>query len=361
MMRATTLKVPRAKLGQLLDYYVGLAEDRNRQGRPRGPVDYYLDPDEPPGRWWGSGRHALGIDGEVEGEQLRALLEARPPSTRRPLGRGFGDSSARAFDATFSAPKSVSVLWALTPDSWVRAEVLAAHDSAVEAALGWFETHGAVTRRGKDGVFQVATQGITVGVFRQHTSRAMDPQLHTHAIVLAKVQDPTGKWLSLDASFLKRQQKTIGWIYDAALRAELRARLGVEWEPLVEGGQADLEAIREEIRDLFSNRSVQVDEKLAELIERWSSENDGAEPDRRTVAALERKAVTSSRPPKADGVDAAELHRLWGDEAIEAGLDPNKLTSARLRSRTIKRVSVPEEAIIVEALRRVTDESATWL
>ncbi len=361
MMRATTLKVARAKLRQLLDYYAGLAEDRNRQARQRGPVDYYLDPDEPPGRWWGSGRHALALDGEVEGEQLRALLESRHPTTGRPLGRGFGDSSARGFDATFSAPKSVSALWALTPDPWVRAEVLVAHDTAVEAALGWFETHGAVTRRGKDGVLQVDTQGVTVAVFRQHTSRAMDPQLHTHAIISAKVQDATGKWLSLDASFLKRQQKTIGWIYDAALRAELTARLGVEWEPLVEGGQADLEAIPDELRDLFSNRSVQVDEKLAELIERWSEENDGANPDPRTIVALEHKAVTSSRPPKADGVDATELHRVWTDEAVEVDLDPNKLASARLRSRTIKRVSVQEEAIIVEALRRVTDESAAWL
>jgi hypothetical protein len=68
------------------------------------------------------------------------------------LGRRFGDSSARGFDATFSAPKSVSALWGLTPDPFVRAEVLAAHDAAVDAALGWFEAHGAVTRRGRDGV-----------------------------------------------------------------------------------------------------------------------------------------------------------------------------------------------------------------
>ncbi len=361
VMRATTLKVAGANVGRLLDYYAGLAEDRQRHDRQRGPVDYYLDPDEPRGRWWGSGRGALGLDGEVEGGELRALLEARHPATGRTLGRGFGDSSARGFDATFSAPKSVSALWALTPDRWVRAEVLAAHDTAVEAALGGFETHGAVTRRGTDGVFQVDTQGIAVAVFRQHTSRAMDPQLHTHAVISAKVQDSTGKWLSLDAAFLKRQQKTIGWIYDAALRAELTGRLGVEWAELVEGGHADLESIPEQIRDLFSNRSVQVDEKLAELIERWSVENDGDEPDARTIAALERDAVTSSRPPKADGVDASELHRVWTDEAIDAGLDPDELTSARLRGRTIGRASVQEETIIVEALRRVSDESATWL
>ena len=58
----------------------------------------------------------------------------------------------------------------------------------------------------------------------------IDPQLHTHAMIWPKVQDPTGQWLALDARFLKRQQRTIGWIYDAALRTELTARLGVDWD-----------------------------------------------------------------------------------------------------------------------------------
>ena len=133
MMRVTTLKAPADKLGGLLAYYAGLAEDRDRPGVGRGPVDYYLDPDEPPGRWCGRDALGLGLSGTVDGEDLRELLDARHPGTGDRLGRRFGDSSARGFDATFSAPKSVSVLWALTPDPWVRAEVLAAHDAAVDA------------------------------------------------------------------------------------------------------------------------------------------------------------------------------------------------------------------------------------
>ena len=155
VMRAVTLKVSAAGLGGLLSYYGGLAE----AGQDRGPVDYYLDPDEPAGRWWGTGRSALGVAGDVEAVELRAVLDGRHPVTGGVLGRAFGDSSARGFDATFSAPKSVSVLWALTPDPWVRAEVLAAHDRAVVAALEWFERHGAVTRRGTDGIHQVEARG----------------------------------------------------------------------------------------------------------------------------------------------------------------------------------------------------------
>ncbi len=121
VMRVTTLKTSAGGLAGLIGYYAGLAEDRTHVGPGRGPVDYYLDPDEPAGRWWGSGVDALGLAGEVQGDQLRSLLAGEDPATGWPLGRSFGERSARGFDATFSAPKSVSALWALTPDRWVRA------------------------------------------------------------------------------------------------------------------------------------------------------------------------------------------------------------------------------------------------
>ncbi|MBK5221725.1 MAG: relaxase domain-containing protein [Acidimicrobiia bacterium] len=356
----TTLKVkPSVGLDGLLAYYAGLAEDRQRAGRGRGPVDYYLDPDEPPGRWRGEGLAALGLAGEVTGDDLRAVLEGHHPVTGAQLGRAFGNSSARGFDATFSAPKSVSALWALSPDRWLRAEVLAAHDAAVDAALGWFETHGAVTRRGRDGVLQVDTRGIAVAVFRQHTSRTVDPQLHTHALIAAKVQDPTGRWLSLDARFLKYQQRTIGWVYDAALRAEMTGRLGVEWEPTLDG-PVDLVCVPGEVRDVLSQRSVQVAAKLDDLIGRWSAENDGADPDPRTIANLERSAVTSSRRGKTHGTDPATLHDTWRHQVTRVGFDPDQLVRDRI-SVPAHRSGPSDEELIAEALRRVSEEQSTWL
>jgi conjugative relaxase-like TrwC/TraI family protein len=134
VLRVMTLRAAGPKVARLIDYYVRLAEDQQRRGLARGPVDYYVDPDEPPGRWWGSGCDA---EGEVEPDQLSRMLEARHPHAGQVLGRSFGDASARGFDATFSAPNSVSVLWALSPDPWVRAEMLAAHDAAVTATLEW--------------------------------------------------------------------------------------------------------------------------------------------------------------------------------------------------------------------------------
>ena len=361
VMRVTTLKATADKLSGLLAYYAGLTEDRQHSGPGRGPVDYYLDPDEPPGRWWGSGRPALGLDGPVTGEDLRALLEARHPSTDAPLGRRFGDTSARGFDATFSAPKSVSVLWALSPDAFVRAEVLAAHDAAVDAALQWFERHGAVTRRGTDGILQVDTRGVTAAVFRQHTSRTVDPQLHSHAIISAKVQDVTGRWLALDARFLKFQQRTIGWIYDAALRSELTMRLGVGWIDSG-GGVRDLACVPESVRDAFSSRTPQVATKLAELVRGWTHDHDGDQPDARTIARLERAAVTASRPEKAHGIDAGELHIQWAARAQAAdGFDPAGLGSEQIQGAARRAERVPDVALIDAALVLAAEESASWL
>lgn len=359
VMRVTTLKASGDRLGGLLAYYAGLAEDRSHDGPGRGPVDYYLDPDEPPGRWCGNGRTALGLEGTVAGDELRAVLDAHHPTTGAGLGRRFGDASARGFDATFSAPKSVSVLWALSPDPWVRAEVLAAHDAAVTTALGWFETRGAVTRRGRDGILQVDTQGVTAAVFRQHTSRAMDPQLHTHAVIVAKVQDETGRWLALDARFLKYQQRTIGTVYDAALRSELTGRLGIGWTE--RGGVFDLACVPDRVRDGFSKRSGQVDAKLAELVRRWSDEHDGMSPDARTIAGLERAAAVASRPGKTHALDAESLRAAWVTEAQDLGFDPDGLVAERITDLRPRAGPTPDEDLIEEALFHASEDSAAWL
>ncbi len=148
-MRVTTLKASPASLGGLLAYYGGLADDQaGRDGAARGPVDYYLDPAEPP---VGGGDRAVRAWAWKARFGLSSWRPFSPPAVRAPALAWDGDSGpSRPGPSTRPSrpPKSVSVLWALSPDPFVHAEVLAAHDTAVQAALDWFEVHGAVTRRG---------------------------------------------------------------------------------------------------------------------------------------------------------------------------------------------------------------------
>ena len=75
----------------------------------------------------------------------------------------------------------------------------------------------------------VDAEGIVAATFRQHTSRALDPQLHTHVVIANRVKSPDGRWLALDARLIKHDQRTLSALYHAGLRAELTQRFGVRW------------------------------------------------------------------------------------------------------------------------------------
>ncbi len=95
---------------------------------------------------------------------------------------GRSHPAVAGFDATFSAPKSVSLLFALGgPEA--SNEARNAHDASVRAALGFLETQASVGRRGRGGLFSVEGDGFVAAAFRHRTSRAAEPQLHTHVVV----------------------------------------------------------------------------------------------------------------------------------------------------------------------------------
>ncbi len=197
----------------------------------RGLENYFAGVGEEPGRWVGRGAKDAGLAGEVDGEALRLLFdEGRHPVTVEALGQPYEHREDRAtvtgYALSFSPPKSISLVWAMG-DEGVAAEVRAAHDDAVVAALSFLEEHAAFSRAGKAGVFQADTSGLLAAAFVHRSSRAGDPQLHTHVLLANKVQRSDGEWRSLDGREVFATQKPAGMLYNAALRAELTRRLGV--------------------------------------------------------------------------------------------------------------------------------------
>ena len=234
-----------------------------------GSADYYYhQPDEPRGRWLGDAAKMLGLSGEVADDRLLALMAGMDPHhPDHYLGGRYAEKSVRGFDVTASAPKSVSVLFALG-DADIRRHVLAAHDDAVTALAGWIDRHAHTRYRIGGEVAVVDARGIVAAAFRQHTSRALDPQLHTHLVIPNRVMSPDGRWLALDARLIKLDQQSLSAIYHAGLRTELTRRLGVRWE-LPENGIAEIRDVPSDVTAEFSTRTADVRRRAEDKLDRF--------------------------------------------------------------------------------------------
>jgi conjugative relaxase-like TrwC/TraI family protein len=320
-------------------------------------------PGEVPGEWWGRQAGGLGLAGTATERALETLLSGRDPITGSPLGRELVDRvktdgtvvrAVAGFDATFSAPKSLSVWWALTGDD----RLLQAHDAAVAATLEHLERFGSTTRIRADGRRRHPdTHGLTVAVFRQSTSRGDDPQIHTHAVISAKVQTDDGRWYALDARYLKRQQRTLGGLYQSLLRSEVTHRFGVGWGEIV-NGQAEIAGVPRDLMEAFSKRSVEIDGalavKLSEFVDR-----EGRTPTRFEHAALEREAAKDTRHKKS-GIGVADLGTRWRTEAEVVGWTGARLTEA-IAVAGRERAERPVPKVSVEAIvGSLSGSASTW-
>ena len=139
-----------------------------------------------------------------------------------------------------------------------------------------------------------------MATFRQTTSRADDPQIHTHPVISAKVQTPDGRWYALDARYLKRHQRMLGGLYQSVLRAELTAQFGVGWGRIV-NGQAEIAGTPDELLAVFSKRTAAIDDALEVKVDDFR-QREGREPSR-----WERAALTGSV-----GGHVGPQDREWG-------------------------------------------------
>src|SRR5215218_2235492 len=222
-----------------------------------GVEDYYLGAPEARGQWLGSAGSELGLcGGAVAGDDLRAVLAGLDPRDGARLRRAASPVRVSGFDLTFSAPKSVSVLFGVGGDE-LRGRVRAAHDRAVREALGYLERSAAAVRRGAGGAVVEEASGLVAAGFRHRTSRAGDPQLHTHLLVANLGRGSDGRWSAPDGRRLYAHARPASFIYQAVLRAELTRTAGVEWTP-VRGGIAEALGVPRAIREAFSRRRAEI-------------------------------------------------------------------------------------------------------
>ena len=318
-------------------------------------------PGEVPGVWSGGQAAGLGLSGTVGRDDLQALLEGRDPISGTPLGYPLVDRvtadgrvvhAVAGFDATFSAPKSLSVCWALSGDD----RFLKAHDVAVTAALAHLERFGSTTRIRRDGGrLHPDTQGLTMAVFRQTTSRADDPQIHTHAVISAKVQTAGGRWMALDARYLKKHQRMLGGLYQSVLRNELTHRFGVEWGPIV-NGQAEIAGVPKDLLAVFSKRAAAIDDAMAVKLDEFR-DREGREPSPKERAALEREASADTRGRKS-GLGVADLATRWQGEAAEVGWTVERLVERVQRAAADR--SPTDSLTVTDVVEAVSAQHSSW-
>jgi conjugative relaxase-like TrwC/TraI family protein len=322
--------------------------------------NYYLQSGEPRGVWLGDGAPMLGLSGEVDDDAFLALISGMDPQRPdRDLGRRYNDESVRGFDVTASAPKSVSILFALGDDE-VRREVLDAHDAAVTALAGWIERHAHTRYRIGGEVAVVDAEGIVAAMFRQHTSRALDPQLHTHLVIANRVKSPDGRWLALDARLIKGDQRTLSALYHAGLRAELAQRLGVVWNT-PENGIAEIRVVPDELLAEFSIRTAQMRRRVDEKLDRFV-DTMGREPTPQERWLIDREAAVDSRPRKAKSVDAASLHDGWREQARALGMEPSHVIEDAV-GRAFYRGAIDRDLdplVSRWAIESITERQSSW-
>jgi conjugative relaxase-like TrwC/TraI family protein len=332
------MSMRRMTLGAGFRYLMSSVVRSDRQGPTADPLmAYYTAEGTPPGRFLGAG--LAGLDGGmgvgpgsvVSEEHLwRMLGMLQDPVTGQPLGRtptielpggpdtggGNGRRASRTvagFDLTFSVPKSVSVAWALA-DGTTRERIYAAHQAAVEFVIGYAEREVVTTRTGKGGVVSEPVRGVVAAGFDHWDSRAGDPQLHTHVVVLNRAQAAAdGGWRTVDSRALFKANVALSELYNGALMDLLTADLGWAWQAQHRARATsptwEVAGVGKALREEFSRRSAAINDATTGLIASFVASH-GRQPSAPEVIRLRQQATLATRPDK-QLHPLAELVRGW--------------------------------------------------
>jgi conjugative transfer relaxase protein TraI len=308
--------------------------------------------------WHGKAAGKLGLSGEVNPEQFTALLEGRLPNGEL-LGKVVdGKVVHRAgWDLTFSAPKSVSILALIGGDK----RLIDAHRTAVKVALSHIEQGCSQARiKTQDGIKCQNTRNIVAALYHHDLSRAQDPQMHTHSVVMNMTERVDGKWRSQASQigrydgkvtseingFIERtrnNKRYFGKLYEGELAYQVK-ELGYDIAVNSKTGVFEVVGVSDEARTFFSKRRNQVEIALQE---KGLSSAKAAD-----IATLKTRESKKN-------VDRESLTSEWIEQAKNLGLNCKIIIDKALNknqqdltdSSNVERLDVRA----VDAIRQATD------
>lgn len=304
-----------------------------------GREDYYTNGGEPPGYWLGHGAEKLGLSGSLQDGELLQTMQGYHPGTGQGLTRNAGDEHAPGWDATFSAPKSVSAIWAVA-DRNTQNSIQHAQAEAVNAAINYLEREATFVRYDAGGIHREPVSihnGLIVAAYEHSTNRNGDPQLHTHCIIANAT--PDGRAIDFDT----RHKMAAGALYRVELAHQLQQR-GFSIER--DGDSFRIAGVPEKLTEHWSSRHAEVKQAMAEKgLESYTAS---------------KVAVLDTRESKT-GINRAELFTKWQTEAREFSFGREQAESLR-NPEAVKPLEKPEPAkILSEATQKHSTVSRVQL
>lgn len=323
------------------------------------------------GEWQGRLAEQFGLTGAVSAEDFAKLSQGQHPQTDEQLVRQrssyeYKDADGKTiktvehragWDATFSAPKSVSLTALVGGDERVRE----AHRESVRVAIDQLE-HYTQARIGGNHPPETAGRFV-VAKFEHDTARPVDgyvaPQLHTHAVIFNVTERKNGQARAIQPQSLFASQQFATAVYQSELTYRLR-QIGYE---ITTGrsGAPEIKGYTQEYLDASSPRSQQIREYLertgragkeaAEIAAHSTRDRKGVHSVREVMAAHRKLAAEFGH--QADAVVRAARERLQQQEQPIKALDRVRESLTFARDKNFEREAVVDErALIRDGLRR---------
>src|SRR5271163_1086365 len=336
--------------------------------------DYYLTPDgemtQAPGRWLSDEETLtrLGVQaGEaVDGADFIALMDGRHPGTGRWLRpEGAGGGRGGGIDVTFSAPKSVSTVWALG-DPWQREQIEGAHARAVESTVRYMREQVPVVRRRYGGqVVEEHAKDVIAAEYRHTTARgvsgaqAPDPQLHSHVVITGAVREDD-RIVAVASRPIFRNARELGAFYRSALADELvREGYAIEQGTGKDGRYFEIAGVPRELCEAFSGRSREVARAAERFRARYGRAPERGELRKLALENRRSKELTTRSNLKRVGTQTARDHGFGPDEAMRLIGASERPTAERAIEDRVEAKLTEQHAVFQERdLRAIVLEQA---
>jgi conjugative relaxase-like TrwC/TraI family protein len=307
--------------------------------------DYYAAGEIRPGQWMGAGAERLGLSNIVTREQFHALCENQNPNDgERLTQRSQKEGQRRIFyDFTCSAPKSVSVL-AVTLDDQ---RLIEAHEEAARLAFRELETFAAARVRKHGSRTDRTTGNLVVAAFVHDSSRALDPQLHTHFTVFNATFDKEECcWKALEARGMYDAIRYGTAVYRNELAKRVQ-QIGYRIQPAKHG--FEIEGVGGETLKRFSKRAQQRDAVVKEMEEKLGRKLSNNEISH---------AVHQSRAKKIKGISTPEVRERQLSQLSVDERQSLQTLRASARASSLPRIALVENQVLNHAIAHVFERKS---